>query len=390
MTFAAAFKYTFPITKSEQRADGRYIIGYASGPEVDLEGERMAPEAISRFADQINSSDPEMELVYRDAHAPDGVLRDLGVIKKAWINEHMHLGVEVRLDDDNPASEYLWKQVTVKKKQYGMSVSGRVLDYADEFVAEVGKTVRTYKNVVLDEISNTTRPAWYPSFGSVLSKSIKDASVDASDGASTMKVGPNGELLDENVEDTTAKSADETTDETDKSAEDVSVDAASTDDTDKSQDEAESSDEDVDKSDDESTDEDVDKAGRNISAANGRKLLSLYNEMTVTLTDLGLIEVAVEGSEKSDSTDEEDTLDKSAESTEDDGLAALQAQVEALTKANTEQAAKIEELMKAPRTPVPAAITDETKKSAELGDILAKATPSERLRLAMALQTQGK
>jgi len=389
MTFAAAFKYTFPITKSELRADGRYLVGYASGPEVDLEGERMAPEAIQRFADQINSSDPDMELVYRDAHAPDGVLRDLGVIKKAWINEHMHLGVEVRLDDDNPASDFLWKQVDGRKKQYGMSVSGRVLDYADEFVAEVGKTVRTYKNVVLDEISNTTRPAWYPSFGSVLSKSVKDAASAGSDGASVLN---EDELLDTTVEDT-AKSADEATDETtvetEKSAEDVVVEADASDDTDKSEASAEAE-EDVDKSEDESTEEDVDKAGRNISAANGRKLLGLYNEMTSTLTDLGLIEAAVESSDKSDSTDEEDTLDKSAEETADDGLAALQAQVEALTKANAEQAAKIEELMKAPRTPVPSAITDETKKSAELGDMLDKASPSERLRLAFALQTQGR
>jgi hypothetical protein len=389
MTFAAAFKYTFPITKSELRADGRYLVGYASGPEVDLEGERMAPEAIQRFADQINSSDPDMELVYRDAHAPDGVLRDLGVIKKAWINEHMHLGIEVRLDDDNPASDFLWKQVDGRKKQYGMSVSGRVLDYADEFVAEVGKTVRTYKNVVLDEISNTTRPAWYPSFGSVLSKSVKDAASAGSDGASVLN---EDELLDTTVEDT-AKSADEATDETtvetEKSAEDVVVEADASDDTDKSEASAEAE-EDVDKSEDESTEEDVDKAGRNISAANGRKLLSLYNEMTSTLTDLGLIEAAVESSDKSDSTDEEDTLDKSAEETADDGLAALQAQVEALTKANAEQAAKIEELMKAPRTPVPSAITDETKKSAELSDMLTKASPSERLRLAFALQTQGR
>jgi hypothetical protein len=389
MTFAAAFKYTFPITKSELRADGRYLVGYASGPEVDLEGERMAPEAIQRFADQINSSDPDMELVYRDAHAPDGVLRDLGVIKKAWINEHMHLGVEVRLDDDNPASDFLWKQVDGRKKQYGMSVSGRVLDYADEFVAEVGKTVRTYKNVVLDEISNTTRPAWYPSFGSVLSKSVKDAASAGSDGASVLN---EDELLDTTVEDT-AKNADEATDETtvetEKSAEDVVVEADASDDTDKSEASAEAE-EDVDKSEDESTEEDVDKAGRNISAANGRKLLGLYNEMTSTLTDLGLIEAAVESSDKSDSTDEEDTLDKSAEETADDGLAALQAQVEALTKANAEQAAKIEELMKAPRTPVPSAITDETKKSAELSDMLTKASPSERLRLAFALQTQGR
>jgi hypothetical protein len=390
MTLAATFKYTFPIVKSEQRADGKYVVGYASGPEVDSEGERMAPDLIGRFASQINDTSGE-PLVYRDAHAPDGVLRDLGVITKAWVNEHFHLGIEVRLDDDNPASSYLWKQLD-KGKQYGMSVSGRVLDYGYDVVEGYTKPIRTYKDVVLDEISNTTRPAWYPSFGSVLSKSIKDASLeDASVGVNAMKVGPNGELLDEGVEDATDKAADEQVVDdatTDKSAEDTDASSAVADETDKSETEEVAEDE-TDKSAEDDS-EDVDKAGRNISAANGKKLLSLYNEMTTTLTDLGLLGEV--GSEKSDSEVEEDTLDKSAEETVDDGHAALVAQVEALAKANAEQAARIEELEKAPRTQIPGAITDETRKSqeSELAELLSKATPSERLRLALALQTQGR
>lgn len=393
MTLAATFKYTFPIIKSEQRADGKYVIGYASGPEIDSEGERMAPELIGRFASQINDTTGE-PLVYRDAHAPDGVLRDLGVITKAWVNEHFHLGIEVKLDDDNPASSYLWKQLD-KGKQYGMSVSGRVLDYTYDIVEGFTKPVRTYKDVVLDEISNTTRPAWYPSFGSVLSKSIKDASLeDASEGVNAMKVGPNGELLDENVEDATDKSADEQVvddativDETTDKSTDDSADATSAVESESSEAAAETE---TEKSEDEAVaDDDVDKAGRSISTTNGKKLLALYNEMTSTLTDLGLLG---ESSEKSDSEDEGDTLDKSAEETVDDGHAALLARVEELAKANAEQAARIAELEKAPRTQLPGVITDETRKSqeSELAELLNKATPSERLRLALALQTQGK
>ena len=92
----ATFKYTFPIAKAEARTDGYYLTGYASGPEIDTEGERMAPEAIERFSEQINSTDDDTRLVYRDAHAPDGVLRDLGEITKAWVTEKFHLGIEVR------------------------------------------------------------------------------------------------------------------------------------------------------------------------------------------------------------------------------------------------------------------------------------------------------
>lgn len=387
----ANFKYTFPIAKAEQRADGYYIVGFASGPEVDTEGERMAPEAIERFAAQINDGSVD-RLTYRDAHQPDGVLRDLGEITKAWVTEHFHLGVEVKLDESNPASMYLYRQIKDKGKQYGMSVAGHVVDYAMEFAAEVGKSVLTYKNVVLDEISNTTRPAWYPSFGTVLAKSIKDASSDDATGETAVKVGPNGELLDENVEDATKSEADESAeDTTEKAADEV---ADSTDETVEKADESTDDDaETTEKSD--ADDAEVEKAGRKLSGATATKLLGLFSEMQATLTDLGVLATGDGAeettSEKSASAAEEDTTEKTdgADSTEPvitksdlDALAA------ALAKANE----RIAELEARPATVVPGVITDATKKATEeeLAEVLAKASPSDKLRLAFAAHTGGK
>lgn len=180
------FEYTFPIEKSEERPDGVYITGLATGPEIDEEGERIAPEAIAKFARQIEEmANFGLPLTYRDAHIKDGVLTELGEVTKAWLTPEFHLGVEVRLDvEDNPAALSLWKKIQ-KGKQYGMSVAGEVHDFADEFVSDVGRIVRTYKDVVLTEISNTTRPAWTPSFGTVLSKAIKDAESSDAAGDST-------------------------------------------------------------------------------------------------------------------------------------------------------------------------------------------------------------
>lgn len=380
----ATFKYTFPISKAEQRPDGYFIVGYASGPEVDTEGERMAPEAIERFATQINDDSAD-RLVYRDAHQPDGVLRDLGEITKAWVNEHFHLGIEVKLDETNPASMYLFRQIRDRGKQYGMSVAGHVVDYAMEFAAEVGKSVLTYKNVVLDEISNTTRPAWYPSFGTVLAKSIKDASSDDAHGVNN--VGKtNEELLDETVEDT-EKSADDTegavTDETQIESTDETTEKAD-----------ESTDEDAEtteKSDD--ADVDVEKAGRKLSGATATKLLGLFDEMKTTLTDLGVIateEVVDDTSEKSASAAEEDTTEKAEEDASTDAVitkADLDVLAAALAKANE----RIAELEARPATVIPGVITDATKSNdSELAEILAKASPSERMRLAFAAHTGGK
>lgn len=371
MNKTAAFKFTFPISKAEERTDGFYITGYASGPEVDTENERMTPEAIERFSAQINEAPADQKLVYRDAHAPDGVLRDLGDITKAWVNEHFHLGIEVKLNMDNPAAAFLFKSID-KGKQYGMSIAGRVIDYVDEFVEGSG-VVRTYKNVALDEISNTTRPAWYPSFGSVLTKSIKDAS---SDDAPTGVTVENDELLDETVEDAT-KSDDATSDDT----------------TEKTSDDNSTGEEDTTEKSDESTDEEVEKAGRKVSGATAAKLIGLYESMGAELRNLGVLETSVEeetASEKSASGSEEDTTEKTGEAdatadtiTKSD----LDALASDLKKANE----RIAELEALPRTQLPGVINDETHKAAksDFEELLSKASPSDKLRLAFAAQTGG-
>lgn len=382
MTNAANWRITFPIEKAEAREDGLYLTGLASGPEIDGEGERMERSLIHKFADQINARGGlplTDKLVYRDAHAPDGVLRDLGWVTRAWVNEHGQLGVEVRLDDTNPAATYLFRQATpIEKggrgKQYGMSVAGKVLDFVDEFIAEVGKTVRTYKDVVLTEISNTTRPAWTPSFGSVLSKAIDDAAgAESLQGVTVMT----DELTQET---TTEASADETTEKAAEETVETTDTEATTETTEKAEEETT-----------ESTDEDVAKAGRRVSAKDRDALLGAYNTFTSTLRDLGLIEADTnteDSAEKADSEDEGDTVEKADEGT---AIAALNARIDELVKSNTELTAKVAELEQRPATTLPPVI--ERADSDEVDDFrksLADLDPAARLRVAFAAATGGK
>lgn len=354
----ASFKYTFPILKAESREDGLYLIGFASGPEIDRDEERIAPEAIVRFAEQIEErvakGDP---LPYRDAHAPDGVLMDLGILTKAWVNEHFHLGVEVRLDAENPASKYLFEQVR-RGKQYGMSVSGSVLDWADEFVEGLGKAVRTFKNVVLDEISNTTRPSWYPSFGTVLAKSVSTVGENASMDGEELDLA-NAPVIDETGETDSEQAA--TPAETEAPATENAEESAET--------------------------EDVDKAGRSISAQNRQRLLALHNEMTETLIGLGVIESepVEEDADKSAQSDEtSDTLRKAI----DEAVATVLAENETLTTQLGEATARIAALENAPRTQLPGAVVEGATKSLEdqFKEEFAKASPQEKLRMALAAQ----
>lgn len=166
------WKYTIPVVRAEERADGLYIVGEASGPERDQKGTEMDPSAILGFARQIedaaNSGSP---IPYIDSHMKVGVMRELGHLEEASISPDYHLKVAVRLDEENPAAVYHYRQVQ-RGKQYGMSVKGDGVDYVITRDQNTGARVLRFTNVLLTEISATTAPSWVPSFGTVLARSI--------------------------------------------------------------------------------------------------------------------------------------------------------------------------------------------------------------------------
>jgi phage head maturation protease len=182
----ASFKYTVPISKAEADDDGLYITGEASGPEIDIQDERIAPEAIKAFANQIKeraaSGDP---IPYLDEHDKStsgrGVLRHLGDLVDGEITDNNHLRVKVRLNEDNPAATFLYRQIVAGKK-FGMSINGDVLEFADELVKSIGRKIRTFKSVILTHVANTTRPVWTPSLGTVLNRAVEKALADEGNG----------------------------------------------------------------------------------------------------------------------------------------------------------------------------------------------------------------
>lgn len=177
---SAPFKYTIPILRATESNGDLFLEGEASGPEIDVYDSRVHPKVIASFQEQITTraqlGDP---IMYRDTHAQgvlgeNPVMSDLGEIVAAIVTDEEHLVVRVRLDKENPAALYLHKQIQ-RGKKFGMSIGGTVLEYADEYVRDVGRIVRTFTNVVLDHIANTTQPAWTPSLGTVLMRAVEKA-----------------------------------------------------------------------------------------------------------------------------------------------------------------------------------------------------------------------
>lgn len=373
------FKYTIAIAKAEQRDDGFYLTGTATGLGVDLQGDEMTPEAIKGFAEQIaDRMATGNPIPYMDHHQKGGVLNELGYVTKGWVEPNFDLGIEVRLDEDNAAAMTLYKKAA-KGKQYGMSVAGKVPfgGFYTEASKALGKTVRKFTNVLLTEISNTTRPVWTPSFGTVLSKAIDDAVASDSEGVTPVDPVKDEQALDGQDVTDTEKAVDEAaaaettdTDTTEKAESDEAVDETETE---KAEDDA-------------AAEEDVEKAGKAVSKTNAQALLAAYKNMGDTLRTLGVLEDTTEGAEvateKSDSQDDADTLTKAI----NDATAPLVAQVEELTKSLREATDRIVQLENTPADGGAPALIDKAQSddAAKVAELIAKATPSDRIRLGLA------
>jgi hypothetical protein len=351
----APFKYTVPIQKAFTGEDGKLrLTGAATGPETDLQGERIHPSLIDKWITQINSG--EKIVPYIDWHKRDTSMAELGFVEKAWKDESGHMWVDIVLDDDNPVAQYIHKSIS-KGKQYGMSVYGKVTRFADE-VIETGKRVRTFYDSTLDEISNTTRPVWVHSFGTVLSKAVDEmsrtADGDKSVANETETPGGNEEEV---VTETTEIAVEKTTESG----------AATAPDTQATPEEAPA----------EAAPEVVEKAIAGETKRDEKRLAKLvaqYNALGETLRESGLLESEDAGAE----TKAEETVVQKSETDEEDRFVRLEKSIETLS------ATVLAIAENTPAGTAPGLLQKSENDSNPIDDLKAVEDPLERLRLAMA------
>lgn len=349
----APYKFTMPIEKAETRADGIYLVGLASGPEVDSQNERVHPSLIAKWADQINTG--AITVMYRDWHQKDTSLEDLGQVTKAWVDDDNHLGVEVKLDEDHPTAVFIHKKAASGKK-FGMSVFGKVISYADEFEKSLGRTVRTFYDATLDEVSNTTRPVWTPSFGSVLAKAVMDTAKGDTQLSNGTDEAKEQAVVDETQADENAKNLPAA-----DSAEAVAVPAA------------------------DDADETVEKAISTSTKKDEKSLADIvktYNTLGEKLRSAGLLN---DDSESDNATATETTVTKSEQSTESkEETKTVAPTVETLSKALVDLTGIVSAL--ADRIPDGSApgVLVKAEPADPLAELSAVTDPIERMRLGFA------
>ena len=168
------FKFFVPFTGAyvEKGTNKMIVEGLASTTEVDLTGERMAESAIKSMAAS------NLPLSFRSEHKSEWD-SELGAVTSLTATANHQLLMRAELDADHPNAHFLFGKLQ-KGSQLGLSIGGQVNEWAWEHDATIGKAVRTYKDIALQEVSVTSHPAVASTFLSAINKSLhmKESSME--------------------------------------------------------------------------------------------------------------------------------------------------------------------------------------------------------------------
>ncbi len=160
------FPFQFHIEKAEPiEKDGEFFVtGVASTLNIDHDNERMSKEALVQMANVINEKSVPLRIEHQKS---DEAI--IGKVYEAHVDERNQLWVKASLDKSNAVSNLLYKSLKEGVK-LGLSVGGRVKKATRELVESAGKFIKTFYDIVLDEVSVTQRPANYDAW--LFAKSI--------------------------------------------------------------------------------------------------------------------------------------------------------------------------------------------------------------------------
>jgi len=178
-TTTQRFKFTIPILKTSVKTikdekgnevEERYLDGVASGTELDLHGDRMAPSAIESMAKSL-----KQHVVNLNNEHDTSWSSEIGDISQLTVSKNNDLEIKAKLNKMSTAND-LWYALTEQNKKLGLSIGGYVKDYemVKEGKGKEAKWVRLYKKIDLDHIAVTSRPAYPKAWVSNIAKSIKE------------------------------------------------------------------------------------------------------------------------------------------------------------------------------------------------------------------------
>src|SRR3954452_2719165 len=169
------FKFIVNLTKGYKDADGRlFVEGIASGTDLDLTGERMSPDAIKSMADSLQKGIVE----FRSEHSQDWDSL-FGTVTQLSVTPDNQLHYKAELDPGFSKSHDLLHALA-KGKKLGVSIGGQVVKAGMEWAEDLQRSVYTYFDIALKEISVTAQPAYAPAWVSTIQRNINRNDLEVS------------------------------------------------------------------------------------------------------------------------------------------------------------------------------------------------------------------
>jgi hypothetical protein len=149
------FQFSFRINKAQavEKEGKMTVVGIASTQNVDHDHERFAVEALKAMAESISKQSVPLRVEHSQS---DNAI--IGEVNKAWMDERDNLWISADLNADHPAAGILYKGLKDGIKM-GLSVGGYIKSAAEEVAEGLGQVVKTFYDVLLDEVSVTQRPS---------------------------------------------------------------------------------------------------------------------------------------------------------------------------------------------------------------------------------------
>jgi len=126
------FKIAIPILKTSvsivkdkkgNDVEERYLDGVASGTDLDLHGDRMAPSAIESMAKSL-----KQHVVNLNNEHDTSWSSEIGDINELTVTDNNNLTIKAKLNKMSTAND-LWYALTEQNKKLGLSIGGYVKDY---------------------------------------------------------------------------------------------------------------------------------------------------------------------------------------------------------------------------------------------------------------------
>ena len=154
------FQFQIFVAKAYEASGQWYIDAIATGPQIDLQRERMGQKALDSMNARFNAGDLPLVKTHFDSEWLD----EFGYVQKGVVVPDGDIAVTVWLDKEMEWSQILWRKLNgvpphIAPRQLGVSIGGYLKLAHDELLPD-GERICVIDDIELVHLAMTSQPAY--------------------------------------------------------------------------------------------------------------------------------------------------------------------------------------------------------------------------------------